>query len=138
MHAGGQEEEDLLVHLVGWPENLFDMGIAVGFGVAVGEVKGRDDFTLIAGLDVSRPKELHHLGEAVDVALHHDGRHGNPGVLRQAILLAQFFRHQGIMGLGPRGEEILRQRDTGGRMALREVRDTVSGGFEVRARDHCP
>ena len=98
MHAGGQEEEDLFVHLVGRTENLFDMGIGVGFGVTISLVKGSDDFTLVTGFDIGLPKELHHLGEAVDIALHHDGRHGNPGVLREAILLAQFFRHQGIMG----------------------------------------
>ncbi len=138
VHAGGEQEEDLFIHLGGRTEHLLDVRVAVGLGVAVGEVEGRDDLPLVAGRDLGGAEERHHLGQAVDVALHHDRRHRNAGIFGEAIFAPQFLRHQRIMGLRPSGQEIFGQGDAGGRMALGELRDPLRSGFEVGARDDGP
>ena len=85
MHLLGEQEEHLLVHLGGRTEHAFDVRVAVGLGVAVGQVEGVDDLALVARRDAGLTEERHHAGEAVYVPLHHHRGHGDAGVLGQAI-----------------------------------------------------
>jgi len=113
LHALGDEEEDLLAQLRDRPEDLLEVRLAVGLGVAVGEVEGRHDAVVVARGDAGLAEEAHHAGEAVDVALHHHRSHGDAGLLRQAVLLAELLGELRVVRLGPGGDEVLGEGDGG-------------------------
>ena len=81
VHLLGEQEEYPLIHLGGRTEDALDVRVAVGLGVAVGQVEGVDHLTLVARGDAGLAEDLHHAGERVDVALHHHRGDGDPGVL---------------------------------------------------------
>ena len=81
VHLLGEQEEYPLIHLGGRTEDALDVRVAVGLGVAVGQVEGVDHLTLVARGDAGLAEDLHHAGERVDVALHHHRGDGDTGVL---------------------------------------------------------
>ena len=135
MHPLGQQEEQLLVHLGGRAEHALDVRVPIGLGVAVGQVEGVDHLGLVARGDAGLAEDLHHPGQALDVALHHHGRDRDAGVFGEAIAPAELLRQLGIMGLAPGEQEIFGQGHAGGRVATGEFDDAVGGELEVRAHD---
>ena len=135
VHLLGEQEEQLFVHLRRRSEDALDVGVAVGFGVAIGQVEGVDDLALVARGDAGLAEDLHHAGEAVDITLHHHRGDRDAGVLGEAVATAEFLRQLRIMRLSPREQEILGQRHARGGVAAGQLDDAVRGELEVGADD---
>ena len=136
MHLLGEQEEQLLVHLGRRTEDAFDVGVAVGLSVAVGQVKGVDDLALVARGDAGLAEDLHHAGEGVDITLHHHRGDRNTGILGQAVTGAQLLRKLRVMRLAPGEQEVFREGHAGGRVTAGDLDDPIGGHLEIGAHDN--
>ena len=134
-HAGENEEEQRLIHLVHRTEDFLDVRGAIRLRAAVSEVEGINDFAVVSGCDARLTKQRHHAREALDVFLHHDWRDGDACIVGQAELAAQGFGDLRVVCLRPDTEEVFGKRSPSTGAAFADLDDAFGSLVKVGTRE---